>query len=176
MVKIGHLTNWCTMTYIIGRTSIMTIPLSSNFVSYSWGAMRFPFWSWTSGVNWWCDMFELLMKIGCPVERFGVQIMKSGWFGLEEGSYVRKGVEMSPCEWWQKCFEIEGRICSMVRYIFPVRPCRTASVRALYWVQSLCRNVAHWGMWYHSTPVGQMANFDHQNKFRYLHWIDRGDE
>ena len=30
--------------------------------------------------------------------------------------------------------------------------------------------------YYHSTPVGQMANFDHQNKFRYLHWIDRGDE
>ena len=43
-------------------------------------------------------MFELLMKIGCPVERFGVQIMKSGWFGLEEGSYLRKGVEMRPCE------------------------------------------------------------------------------
>jgi hypothetical protein len=28
----------------------------------------------------------------------------------------------------------------------------------------------------HSTPVGQMANFDHQHKFQTISWIGRGDK
>jgi hypothetical protein len=29
---------------------------------------------------------------------------------------------------------------------------------------------------YHSTSVGEMANFDHQNKFKNLYSMDRGDK